>query len=382
LGGDLNGGGAERVQLGLLRAMDRERFAVRLAYLRENGDLQALVPNDIIPQYLVRASSRIPMNAVGAFRKLYALARDADLILAMQECSPTYLSVLVARVQRKPVVAWIHVQTSSAMSNYAPWHRYVGPVLYRRASRLVGVSQGIIQDLHDSYGVEAKRMCTIYNPVDIMKVRSQADHPLAAPYTGWFARSSILGVGRFVKQKRFDLLIRAFAQEVNRGADIHLILLGKGPEQQNLEVLAQKVGVSARVFFPGFQMNPYPFIKAATVLASSSDYEGLGMVLLESMAIGTPVVSTDCLSGPREILEDGRNGILTPVGDWQALGSAIGRMLSCDEERKRFISQGLRRVEDFQIERQTKRWEELLTDVIAWTRPSDTDNWCSSGNVA
>ena len=364
LGGDLNGGGAERVQLDLLRRMDRERFAIRLAYLRQSGDLQVLVPQDIEPQYLSRGPSRGRLNAVGAFRKLYALARDADLVFAMQECTPAYLSVLVAKLQRKPMIGWIHVAISSAMSNYDSWHRYVGPVLYRRASRLVGVSQGVTQDLHASYAVEVDRLSTIYNPVDIIGVRSQADHPLLPPCAGWFAKPSILGAGRFVKQKRFDLLIRAFAQEVNRGADIHLILLGKGPERQSLEVLAKDTGVSGRVFFAGFQMNPYPFIKAATALASSSDYEGLGMVLLESMAIGTPVISTDCPSGPREILEDGRHGILTPIGDWKSLGSAIGRMLSCDEERKQFISRALRRVEDFGTERQTKRWEELLMDVM------------------
>jgi glycosyltransferase involved in cell wall biosynthesis len=363
LGGDLNGGGAERVQLELLRRMDRGIFDIRLAYLRESGDLRSFVPLDLEPQYLAGGVPKVRLNPLGALRRLYALARDADLILAMQECTPTYLAVIVGRIQRKPVVGWVHVSISSAMNAYSPWHRFVGPALYRRAARLVGVSGGVVQDLRSSYRVRIERLCTILNPIDLLNVRTLAADSLPPQGMSWFSKPSILGIGRLVKQKRFDLLIRAFVQEVGRGADIHLILLGKGPEQHNLEVLAKELGVSERVFFAGFQTNPYPFIKAATVLASSSDYEGLGMVLLESMAIGTPVISTDCPSGPSEILEGGRHGILTPVGDWESLGSAIGRMLMCEVERKTFISRALLRVEDFQIDRQTKCWEKLLMGV-------------------
>lgn len=380
LGNDQVGGGAGRVQLDLLRHLDRRRFAIKLVYLRDIGDFHELVPRDIEPTYLIRGGKTLKLNAFSAFRQLCALARDCDLIVGLQENTPVYLSVLAAKIQRKPVVGWIQVMVSK--SHLDRWHRYVAPLLYCRANRLVGVSQGVTQDLHNSFGVKVNRLCTIHNPFDILTVRSQADHPLPTLYRGWFEKPSVLGVGRLVKQKRFDLLIRAFAQEVNRGADIHLVLVGKGPEQRSLEDLAKTAGVSARVFFAGFHMNPYPFIKAATVLVLSSDYEGWGMVLLESMALGTPVISTDCPSGPCEILEDGRNGILTPVGDWESLGLAIGRIMNCGDERERYISQALRRVHDFGLECQTKRWEELLADQMGWICPNDTAHLCASGDAA
>ena len=363
IGGDLNGGGAEHVQLDLLRRMNRGVFDIQLIYLRDSGDLHAFLPRGIEAHYLSSGRSKRLLNVVSALRKLWRLTRNADLVFGMQECGPVYLSVLIAVILRKPVIGWVHAPASSAMIDLAPWHRVVGPPLYRRANCLVGVSQGVVDDLYRSYGIELNRLSTIYNPIDIRQVRAEAIDPLSVEHAHWFVKPSILGIGRLVKEKRFDILIRAFAQEVHRGIDCHLILLGKGPEHLKLESLARELGVAARVFFAGFQMNPYPFIRAANVLAVSSDYEGLGMVLLEAMAIGTPVISTDCPSGPREILEEGHNGILVSVGDWESLGAAIARMLSCHGERARFIARGFRRVEEFEIERQVERWEELLLKV-------------------
>jgi glycosyltransferase involved in cell wall biosynthesis len=171
-------------------------------------------------------------------------------------------------------------------------------------------------------------------------------------------------VGRFVAQKRIDRLIQAFAAAVHRGLDANLILLGQGPLQHKLQRLADELGIKSRVFFAGFQPNPYPYIKAASALVMSSDYEGFGMVLLEAMALGTPVISTDCPSGPREILQDGRNGILTPVGDNEGMANAIVTLLREAALRRSYVNNGLERVEEFNPVRIVQQFEDLFLQLV------------------
>jgi glycosyltransferase involved in cell wall biosynthesis len=132
----------------------------------------------------------------------------------------------------------------------------------------------------------------------------------------------ILGVGELCARKDFGTLIRAFAL-VRRERPARLVILGKGRQREKLEALARELGVGADVSLPGFVNNPYPYMKRASLFVLSSAYEGFGNVLVEALATGTPVVATDCPSGPREILEDGRYGPLVPVGDVRRLASSI-----------------------------------------------------------
>ena len=132
----------------------------------------------------------------------------------------------------------------------------------------------------------------------------------------------ILSAGRLVGQKDFSTLIRAFA-EVVKSRPARLVILGEGRERDALAALVRELGIGHAVELPGFVANPFAWMARARVFAVSSIYEGLSMVLVEAMACGTPVVSTDCPHGPREVLEDGRWGLLVPVGDAEALATAI-----------------------------------------------------------
>jgi glycosyltransferase involved in cell wall biosynthesis len=201
------------------------------------------------------------------------------------------------------------------------------------------------------------------NPIDISKVKLLATEPLPEAFRRWFAKPSILGSGRLVEQKRFDLLIQSFARAILGGLDANLVLLGQGPDHEALASLAVQCGVASRVVFAGFQQNPYPFMRAATAFVLSSAYEGLPTVLLEAMSLGVPVISTDCPSGPREILMDGRCGLLTAVGDRDGLASSIQRVLTQGDERQRLAREGVRRVEDFRAERVARQFEELFCRV-------------------
>jgi len=166
----------------------------------------------------------------------------------------------------------------------------------------------------------------IYNPVVSPELYEKADAPLEHP---WFRSNQppvILGVGRHYPQKGFDTLLRAFAR-VRQETPARLVILGEGPERPNLERLASELGVAADVDMPGFDPNPFRYMKRAGVFVLSSRYEGLPNVLIQAMACGCPVVSTDCPNGPAEILDGGRYGALVPVDDVEAMARAIVRAL-------------------------------------------------------
>ena len=164
-------------------------------------------------------------------------------------------------------------------------------------------------------GAVVRSIRTIHNPCDLEAVRAQAEEPLEG-VDGPF----VLTVGRLVEQKRHDLLLRAFARA---GLDGRLVLLGEGPEQPRLERLAGRLGLTGRVLFPGFDPNPFRWMRRARLFALSSDFEGFGNVLVEALASGTSVVSTDCPCGPAEILTGELARGLVPVGDVEALAARM-----------------------------------------------------------
>ena len=181
------------------------------------------------------------------------------------------------------------------------------------------------------------RVRVVPNPVPHDDVAAMAVAPLDHP---WFDEPGvpvILSAGRLVDQKDFSTLIRAFAQVV-KSRPARLVILGEGRERGALAALARELGVAEGVDLPGFVANPFAWMARARVFAVSSIYEGLSMVLVEAMACGTPVVSTDCPHGPREVLEDGRWGRLVPVGAAGALAAAILETLRDPVDSDRLVS--------------------------------------------
>ncbi|MHC4393793.1 MAG: glycosyltransferase [Planctomycetota bacterium] len=189
--------------------------------------------------------------------------------------------------------------------------------------RLVAVSQGVADDLVENFGVAPQNVTAIHNPFDFADLRARAAEPnpldLNAPY--------IASLGRLSAKKRFDVLLRAFAAAK---VPHHLVLVGDGSQRGALERLSRELGVADRVHLLGFIDNPFPVIRGAELFALSSDQEGFGNVLVEALACGTPVVSTDCPSGPAEILSGPMARGLVPPGDVPALAAKLEEVLLRD----------------------------------------------------
>lgn len=197
---------------------------------------------------------------------------------------------------------------------------------YRFADALVGISSGVADRLRQVPGVASRKVHVIRNPAWRPELAELAREPIEHPWLSGSDIPVLIAIGRLEKQKDFATLLRAFAG-VRRLRPARLVLLGEGSLRPLLQQLAEELGVVDDLSMPGFVSNPFAYLSRASVFVLSSTHEGFGNVLVEAMACGTPVVSTDCPSGPSEVLEAGRYGPLVPVGDAEALAAAIAAQL-------------------------------------------------------
>jgi len=193
---------------------------------------------------------------------------------------------------------------------------------YSKACKVVSVSKGVGCDLISNFGLQANKVRTIYNPIINSELYDLGQKSISHP---WFEPQQppvILAVGRLSFEKDYPTLIRAF-QRVRQQRSVRLLILGEGGERSKLEGLVRALGLGEDVELPGFVPNPYAFMRKASCFVLPSLFEGFGNVLVEALAMGCPVVSTDCPTGPTEILEGGKWGTLVPVGDYEAMAAAI-----------------------------------------------------------
>ncbi len=269
-------------------------------------------------------------------------------------------------------------QGTVARSSSAPALRHA----YLKADAIVAVSDGVADDLAAYADIPRQRITTVYNPVVGPDITAKAREPLDHP---WFAPGEppvVLGVGRLDPQKDFATLVRAFARLRARRRARLIILGADGPRMHgyaaDLKSLPGGLGIAEDVAMPGFVDNPYAFMARASVFVLSSTYEGLPGVLIQALACGCPVVSTDCPSGPREILDHGRFGPLVPVGDDAALARAIEQVLDAPPPAERLRA----RAELFSVDRAVDRSLELLFPDQDDVRPPAPAVQPKAGNKA
>lgn len=230
---------------------------------------------------------------------------------------------------------------------------------YRAAAAVVGNSEGVVEDIASIAGLPPERMHLIRNPVVTPDLATRAGQPLDHP---WFAPGQppvILGLGGLRTQKGFDILLAAFAR-LRAGRPCRLLILGEGRLRGELLEQSAHLGVAADFALPGFDPNPYPYLARAALFVLSSRWEGSPNALTEALAIGTPVVATDCPSGPGEILQGGAVAPLVPADDVDALAAAMARVLDepGDPARRRAA------VAEYTVETCAARYHALFTSLL------------------
>ena len=321
----LDDGGAERVMLQLAGAFAARGRAVDLVLAVPGGPLSGQVPPG--PRVVSLDAGRT-IAALPALVRYLRRERPHALLSTLEHANVIAIGAgRLARTGARLVLREANVvRPAAALPPRARALRALMRPAYRAADLVVAVSQAVAKTLTGELGLPPGKVRTIYNPVVTAALRELAAAPLDDP---WFAAGAppvILGIGRLVPQKDFATLLRAFA-EVHRTRRARLLILGEGAEHLRLEALARELGVAADVRLPGFDHNPFRYLARAPLYVLSSVYEGLPGALIQAMACGCRVISSDCPGGSREILRDGRLGALVPPGDPTALGRAIAAAL-------------------------------------------------------
>lgn len=351
-------GGVEQVMLHLANRFTLYGFSVDLVIANGSGSLKSEIPCGI---HLVDLKAPRVLYTLPQLVDYLRQARP-DVILSAKDYQNVValLATKVARYRGKVIVT-THIDVSVEWASNKNFKGRLIPYLVRYtypwATHIVTVSHGAKQSLAKMTGLPAERITVIYNPVISSEILAKAEEPLNHL---WFAPGEppvILSAGRLTQQKGYPTLISAFAI-VQKKHKARLVILGDGEDREKLEKLVEKLGLTKEVDLPGFVKNPYKFMKRAAVFVLSSLWEGLPTALIEAMALGCPVISTNCPSGPAEILEGGKWGLLIPVGDVDGLAKAILQVFESPPNRDEVRKRGL----EFSVDRAVHRYLGLICE--------------------
>ncbi len=356
-------GGAEKLLIQLLESMNRSTLVPMLAVLNAQGELVSEVPDDV-RVFDLRKRSRYDFLTLQWRINSIVRRFGADVVVAL--ISYTNYLVLMSRALfrwNKPVIACLHTTLTPSLpsQSFARVKKILVREFYPKAEAVVTVSESAKRDLVEVTGLPEDKVHVIYNPVDAGAILAMAREPLDHETRGPI---EIVAVGRLTAAKDYPNLLKAF-RIVRSTSEVHLTIIGEGEERPLLERLLRELGLEACVTLQGFDPNPYKYMASAKLLVLSSAWEGFPTVIEEAMACGTPVVATDCASGPSEIITDGENGLLVPVGDEVTLAGAIKRVLDDEDLRGRLAAAGKRRIEDFTVEKTVREYESLVLEVAA-----------------
>jgi glycosyltransferase involved in cell wall biosynthesis len=344
----LSGGGAERVLINLANYFSSKKMLIDLVVIDKTG----VYANNIIGRVnLINLNKNRALSALFPLIKYLKQNKPDAVLTTMPHIS---LVVIVARILSGIKTNLVIRQPNylSLNSGQKWWkNHYIKLVcfLFNRANKVIGISQGVCDDL-SNLGV--KECQTIYNPAAFPGIFELSKQKVDFN----FEKKTFIAAGRLVKQKNFSLLIDAF-NRVKQELDCQLIILGDGELRGDLEKQIDRLQLED-VYLLGFVDNPFNFIKQADVFVLSSLWEGFGNVIVESLALGTQVVSTDCLSGPSEILDRGKFGFLVEMNNSKILSHAMMKALNNPIDQETLIS----RSKFFSIDKVAKQYKQVLLD--------------------
>lgn len=360
---DLGGGGAERTVVNIVSNLDRDRFEPILVLCKMKGLYVDILPSDL------KVIDLNVSHVTQALSKLIVLLRSLKPDILFSTLTHMNIIAILAKLlslhNTKVIVR--EANTFSEVLRHSQNVKvkllpYIIRYLYNRADKIVFLSKGSFADFRSIFNkIEVDKMVVIYNPVNIQHI---SDKKLEAIEESWNnGIRKIITVGRLTKQKGHEFLLKAFKIVIQEINDLNLVILGEGEEKENLIKLADVLGIGDKVKFLGFKANPYKYIAHSDVFVLSSLYEGFGNVILEAMACGVPVISTDCPYGPGEIIQDEINGLLVPPMDVHSMANAILKVLKDRELAARLRENGYERVKKFEVSKIIEEYSSLFERV-------------------
>jgi glycosyltransferase involved in cell wall biosynthesis len=367
---DLKDGGSPQVLSNILNHLNRDEFdPVLVTY----SDARVFPIPEGITEHILQVQGggslfqKLKANLTAVLRLRRVLRQEKPEIAVGMGGMTNWGLILAAKIARSKTSVIIGEHGTGALKYRedrmtSPIMSLLNRFLYPFADRIVAISDGVREYLVSELKLPEGKIVLIYNPVDIQRIRQLSQEQVDDPWLGNQDKPVVLWVGRIAAIKGLKYLICAF-ESVLKQVDARLIIVGEGSEQNALENLVIQKGLQGKVRFAGFQSNPYRYMSRSSVFAFPSLSEGFGMVLVEAMACGLPVVSTDCIAGPSEVLQNGRCGILVPVGDADALAKGIVRILTNPQLREQLIAAAANRATDFEATNVVASYEMLFREV-------------------
>lgn len=354
---DLQGGGAEKAVVNLLKEMVKRDIRPDLVLVNAAGVYLKDVPEQV---RIINLHKKRSLYAIFSLSRYLRRNRPSVLISHLSHTNTIALLAKKMAGVSVPLVLVEHAILPGGLSFPGKqWFlQSLMKKIYPSASRIVAVSENTARNIETRLGLAAGKVQHIYNPVVNEELFEKANLPLSHP---WFEKKGIpvfLGVGRLEPQKDFTMLLEAFAR-VRKERPARLIILGEGKLRRELEEHINNLGIEQDVCMPGFAENPFAYMAHCHAFVLSSRWEGLSNVLIEAMACGCPVISTDCPEGPAEVLEAGKYGLLVPVGNCMALAEAMIQSLYSPVSREALVQ----RAAFFSSEKAVNAYLSLLAEI-------------------
>lgn len=358
----MGGGGAERVVVNLANNLDRGRYGVSIATFQERNDYVNELDKDINIICLGKKSKWDFLKLILRLRKVIKEYKPDVVLSLIYYANIITLFAGMSLKRNGKVIISEHIYSYKYLSEggWRALKRFFMNFAYKKADKIITVSDGIKKILQDDFNIPSEKIVTIYNPIPFDVIVKNSQQAVVHPFFENGGNNVIIGMGRLEHQKRFDVLLKAFAIVHRQHNKARLIILGKGALQKDLEELTHKLNLNNFVNFAGFQPNPHAWVLKADIFVLSSDMEGFPMAILEAMACGVPVISTDCPTGPNEIIVNGENGLLTPRGNETLLAEAMLALLKDEGLRNTFSKTGKKTAEKFNVPNILCQYEQLF----------------------
>ena len=375
----LSEGGAERVVATLSRSLS-SKYDVNIAVFSSKR-IDYEYKGELIDLEIPKSQNRL-IKDFKALRKIKKIKKNIEPDVSISFLpEPNLINVLSRTEKEKTIISVRNMFSRVIRRSKIPLLRFSKPIfksIYKKADKVISTSDGVKEDLIKNFGMPKDKIKTIYNPCDIEEIKKKSkEKRILEREKEIFEKPTIINVGSLTEQKGQWHLIRSFKKVKEEIPEAQLVILGEGNLKEYLDELKRDMSLEDNVHLLGFKQNPFKYMKKSDSFVLSSVYEGLGNVIIESLACGTPVISTDCKSGPREILapntkirknieniEKAEYGILVPPKNSEDLAEALLELIDNKEKRKKMGREGRKIIEKkFDIKDITEKYLNIYKEV-------------------